>query len=138
MVRGTLTQLPPRSSVWISDHPWLDIPNIMHWHLMGKKSTDTQMQPEERDRDTAPFAASSTGGRELDRTLGPSSPFWALIRTLLTTEQDEVPVNQNIKHIQKMLEERRQMDEQRELYRHVQEVADWLLQALVRKQSNSS
>ncbi|XP_041914876.1 gastrin-releasing peptide [Alosa sapidissima] len=117
-------------------------PRGNHWavgHLMGKKSTDTQIESEERDRDMGQFAtSSSTGGRELDRTLGPSSPFWAFIRTLLTTEQDEVPVSQNIKHIQKILEERRQADEQRELHRHLKEVADWLLQALVRKQSKSS
>ena len=93
-------------------------------HLMGKKSTDNLIESQERDRDMGQFVASPTGGRELDRTLGPSSPFWVLFRTLLAPEQDEVPVSQTLKQVQNILEERRRTVEQRELHRHLKEVGD--------------
>ncbi|XP_031434082.1 gastrin-releasing peptide [Clupea harengus] len=116
-------------------------PRGNHWavgHLMGKKSTDNLIESQERDRDMGQFVASPTGGRELDRTLGPSSPFWVLFRTLLAPEQDEVPVSQTLKQVQNILEERRRTVEQRELHRHLKEVADLLLQALIIGESSSS
>lgn len=89
---------------------------------MGKKSTDAQIESEERDRGMGQSAASPTGERDSDRTLEPNSPFWLWIRTVLSPEPDKVSVSQTLKQVQKMLEDRRQMEEQRALQRHLNEV----------------
>lgn len=94
----------------------------MPGHLMGKKSTDAQIESEERDRGMGQSAASPTGERDSDRTLEPNSPFWLWIRTVLSPEPDKVSVSQTLKQVQKMLEDRRQMEEQRALQRHLNEV----------------
>ncbi|KAK9955098.1 hypothetical protein ABG768_015001 [Culter alburnus] len=119
-------------------------PRGNHWavgHLMGKKSTDEQVRPEESEGDDKTFM--TTSGLQLERFNKHLLPplLYALMRGRTEAgsmqEQEGAEEISASKLLQRMLTNRRQWEEDHERGRQVKLIAD-LLKALRMQDDNES
>ncbi|XP_056114194.1 gastrin-releasing peptide [Rhinichthys klamathensis goyatoka] len=115
-------------------------PRGNHWavgHLMGKKSTDEQVRPEESEGDDKTFMTTPDQDLLLERF---NKHLYALMRGQTGAEsmQDGTEEIDASKLLQRMLTKRRQWEEDHERDRQVKLVEDFLLKALRMKDDNQS
>ncbi|KAK7143214.1 hypothetical protein R3I93_014394 [Phoxinus phoxinus] len=114
-------------------------PRGNHWavgHLMGKKSTDEQVRPEESEGDKT-FMTTPDQDLLLERFNKHLPPLlYALMRGRTGAEStEEIDA---LKLLQRMLTKRRQWEEDHERDRQVKLVEDFLLKALRMQDDNQS